>query len=39
MDKKYSMIKMDKNKHIALIAHDNMKDDILEWAKENTRFF
>ncbi|NLX62415.1 MAG: methylglyoxal synthase [Tissierellia bacterium] len=35
MDKKYSMIKMDKNKHIALIAHDNMKDDILEWAKEN----
>lgn len=35
MDKGYNMIKMDKKKHIALIAHDNMKDDIIEWAKEN----
>lgn len=30
MDKKYNMVKMNKQKHIALIAHDNMKDDILE---------
>lgn len=35
MDKGYSLIKIDKKKHIALIAHDNMKDDIIEWAKEN----
>ncbi len=35
MNKKYNMIKMDKVKHIALIAHDNMKDEILEWCKEN----
>lgn len=35
MDKKYNMVKMNKQKHIALIAHDNMKDDILEWAREN----
>lgn len=35
MDKKYNMVKMNKKKHIALIAHDNMKDDIIEWAKEN----
>lgn len=35
MDNKYNMVKMEKKKHIALIAHDNMKDDMIEWAKEN----
>ena len=28
-------IRMQKRKSIALIAHDNMKQDILEWAKFN----
>lgn len=35
MGKGYKIIKMKKKKHIALIAHDNMKDDIIKWAKEN----
>jgi len=35
MDSKYNMVKMERKKHIALIAHDNMKDDIIEWAREN----
>jgi methylglyoxal synthase len=29
------IIKMDKIKRIALIAHDNRKIDLLEWAKYN----
>ena len=29
------MIKMNKKKRIALIAHDNKKQDLLEWAKFN----
>lgn len=29
------MIKMSKKKRIALIAHDNKKQDLLEWAKFN----
>ncbi len=32
---KFTKIKMESNKHIALIAHDNKKDDLLEWVKEN----
>jgi len=31
----HKQIKMAKKKSIALIAHDNMKQDILEWAKFN----
>jgi methylglyoxal synthase len=28
-------ISMAKKKHIALVAHDNMKDDLIEWASFN----
>jgi len=28
-------ISMSKKKHIALVAHDNMKDDLIEWASFN----
>ena len=31
----YSMISIPRKKHIALVAHDNMKDDLLEWAHYN----
>lgn len=31
----YINIKMDKKKHIALIAHDYKKDEIIEWAIAN----
>ena len=27
--------KMQKQKHIALIAHDNRKDDLIKWAEKN----
>lgn len=30
-----SKIKMEKQKNIALIAHDNRKDDLANWVKEN----
>ena len=29
------MKKIGRQKHIALIAHDNRKDDLVEWAKKN----
>lgn len=29
------MKKIGRQKHIALIAHDNRKDDLIEWAKKN----
>jgi methylglyoxal synthase len=32
---KYQMIEMGKKKKIALVAHDNKKRDLLEWAKFN----
>lgn len=28
-------VKMEKQKHIALVAHDNMKDELIQWAKDN----
>ena len=30
-----TIVKMEKKKRIALIAHDNRKIDLLEWAKYN----
>lgn len=32
---KHHRIKMGQTKKIALVAHDNKKDDLLEWAKYN----
>jgi methylglyoxal synthase len=32
---KQRMIQMDKRKRIALVAHDNKKQDLLEWARFN----
>ena len=31
-------ITMRRNKNIALVAHDNKKEDLFEWAKFNCRF-
>ncbi len=31
----FMMVKMEKQKHIALIAHDNRKEDLIEWVKLN----
>ncbi len=31
----YIYFTLGKQKHIALIAHDNKKDDLVEWAQEN----
>ena len=31
----YYIISLPLKKHIALVAHDNMKDDLLEWAHYN----
>jgi len=31
----YYTISIPQKKHIALVAHDNMKDDLLEWAEYN----
>lgn len=31
----YDLIKMDKQKHIALIAHDNMKKELIDWVIKN----
>ena len=31
----YNLIKMEKQKHIALIAHDNMKKELITWVTKN----
>ena len=31
----YMAAKMNVQKHIALVAHDNMKKELIEWVKEN----
>jgi methylglyoxal synthase len=31
----YYTLSIPQKKHIALVAHDNMKDDLLEWAEYN----
>lgn len=31
----YTLIPMDTQKHIAIIAHDNRKSDLVEWAVQN----
>ena len=35
MEKDYTLIKMEKQKSIALVAHDNRKADLIEWVKTN----
>ena len=35
MDKDYTIVKMEKQKSIALIAHDNRKADIIKWVQDN----
>lgn len=34
--KDFTMVKMGKQKRIALIAHDNRKKDMIEWVKANS---
>jgi methylglyoxal synthase len=35
MSQKYQKVRMGKRKKVALIAHDNRKDDLLDWARFN----
>lgn len=35
MDKDYTVVKMEKQKSIALIAHDNRKGDLINWVQTN----
>lgn len=35
MNDYFEVVKIEKQKSIALIAHDNRKNDLVEWAKEN----
>lgn len=35
VDKDFQIVTMKKQKHIALIAHDNRKEDLIEWVSAN----
>jgi len=35
MDRDYTIVKMEKQKSIALIAHDNRKRDLINWVQAN----
>ncbi len=37
MQEGYISVKSEKQKHIALIAHDGRKDDLVSWVKENKK--
>lgn len=35
MEKDYTLIRMEKQKRIALVAHDNRKSDLIDWVQVN----